>query len=379
MNYRVIAIRVLYYSLALGALSGIAAVFVPTNSSILARLLGTAIATGFSAGFMLLAVRSLENPKTRPLGTTIGIIICIVLPLIYAVIWLDAISSVPNTVIEHFAMTAMIVFFCGIPLSLGAAFLTHERWKPSGYFLLSCWALLILFWIFDIWRGGFGTYNYVEAIAIPLAWSSPVAGLLLVRWPRSILPLVLLAFSCVLWQWYGATVDNWEEYATPLAIIFIMAWPPCTLAISFLLQLRQEAIAMRKFELAAISIASLAIALIFAFAWTDLTNIPSDILLRFAIASSILGGTSVLALFITQVLRMSMYVAGSSVPLHAICPRCEDKINLPQGKSACPTCNLHFKILFESPYCKVCAYDITGTDKKVCPECGEPVAVSSLQ
>ncbi|MBC8202504.1 MAG: hypothetical protein H8E91_01610 [Planctomycetes bacterium] len=379
MNYRLIAIRVLYYSLGFAALTGVTAVFVPTNSPFLGRLLGTAIATGISAGFMLLAVRGLENPKTRPLGTTIGIIICIVLPLIYFTIWLDAITSIRNSVIEHLALTAVIVFFCGIPLSLGAALITHKQLKRAGYFLLPCWSCLILLWTFDVWRGGIGTYNYIEAIAIPLAWCSPVAALLLLRWPKSVVPLILLTVSCVLWQWYGATVDHWNEYATPLAVIFILGWVPCSLAFWNLLTLRKQQYAIRKSELAATTIASLAIAFCFAYAWTNITGNESDILLRFAIACSILGGTSVLAVFITQVLRMSMYVAKSSSSLHAICPRCENKINLPQGKSRCPACNLQFKVLFESPNCSACAYDLTGTDKKLCPECGVPICATALQ
>jgi hypothetical protein len=379
MNYRLIAVRVLYYSLAFAALTGIVAVFVPTNSSILWRLLGTAITTGFSAGFMLSAVRALENPKTRPLGTSIGIIVCIVLPLVFFTIWLDAISSIRNNVIEHFALSAVIVFFCGIPISLGAALITHKSWKRAGIFLISSWILLILLWIFDIWRGGIGTYNYIEAIAIPLAWCSPVAALLLVRWPSSVPSLLILTITCLMWQWYGATVDDWELHATPLAIIFVTAWIPCSLALWNLLTIRKQVYAMPKVETTATSLAALAIALCFIYAWTELTGNNSDLLLRLAIASSILGGTSVLAVFITQVLKMSMNISDSTQPLDAICPRCETTLHIPQGKSTCPTCNLRFKIVFESPTCRKCAYDLTGTDKKLCPECGEPLHVSSLQ
>jgi hypothetical protein len=379
MNYRLIAVRVLYYSLAFAALTGVAAVFVPANSSLLGRILGTAISTGISAGFMLIAVKGLENPKTRPFGAAIGIIICIVLPLIYLTIWLNAIALLSNKVIEHLALTAVVVFFCGIPLTFGARLITNKQWKLSGYFLMLCWTLLIFLWIFDVWRGGIGTNNYIKAIAIPIAWCSPVTVLLLLRWPKSVPSLILLTITCVIWQWYGGIVDDWKENSKPLAAIFIFGWIPCSRSLWYLLTLRREAYAIRKLELAATSIASLALAFCFGYAWTVLTGYESDILLRLGIASSILGGTSVLAVFITQVLRMSMYVAKSSVPLHAICPRCEDKIILQQGKSTCPTCNLHFKVLFESPNCRACEYDLTGTDKKLCPECGEPISTTTLQ
>jgi len=57
MNYRSIAIRVLYISLAFAALTGITAVFVPTNSNILWRLLGTALATGVSGDYSALPLQ----------------------------------------------------------------------------------------------------------------------------------------------------------------------------------------------------------------------------------------------------------------------------------------------------------------------------------
>ena len=131
-----------------------------------------------------------------------------------------------------------------------------------------------------------------------------------------------------------------------------------------------------RFEIAATCIGSLAIALCFAFAWTAITRTESDILLRFAIASSILGGTSVLGVFITQVLKISMLVKSDTAPLQATCPRCSESLSLPQGKSSCRNCNLQFKLLFESPTCRNCGYDVTQTNNNLCPECGEPIGIS---
>lgn len=378
MNYRSIAIRVLYISLGFAALTGITAVFVPTNSNILWRLLGTALATGVSAAFMLLAVRALENPMTRPVGTTLGIIICVVLPLIFASIWLDTIQTIRNNVVEHFALTAFIIFLCGFPLILGSALLTRKGLRKSGILLIVCWIILALLWTIDIWGGGIWSYNYINAIAIPVAWCSPVAALLLVRWPRFVIPLILIATTCVLWQWYGSQAKNdWIQYKTPLAIMMIVGWLPCTLSLWCLLTIRKHAYRIRRFEIAATCFGSLAIALCFAFAWTAITRTESDILLRFAIASSILGGTSVLGVFITQLLKMSMLVKSDTAPLQATCPRCSESLNLPQGKSSCHNCNLQFKLMFESPNCRNCGYDVTQTNNNLCPECGEPIGTSS--
>ena len=384
MSYRSIAIRVLYISLAFAALTGIIAVFVPANSDILWRLLGTALATGFASAFMLLAVRALENPKTRPIGTTIGIIVCIVLPLIFGAIWLDSIPSIRNNVIENLAVTATIIFFCGFPLTLGSALATRTGLRRSGILLIVCWVILALLWIISQWRGGLWSYNSIEAIAEPIAWCSPIAALLLIRWPRFLIPLVLLVVSCVLWQWYGSHVyvkpdslqGNWELYGTPLAIIFLSGWPPCSLALWSVLTLRKEIYRIKRFEIAASCFGSLAFALCFAFAWISLTENESDILLRLAVASSILGGTSVLGVFVTQLLRMSMLVRSDTVPMAATCPRCSEPLQLPQGKSSCLTCNLRFKIMFESPNCRKCGYDITETQENRCSECGEPVGTA---
>ncbi|MBC8522357.1 hypothetical protein H8D29_00345, partial [PVC group bacterium] len=90
MNYRSVAIRVLYFSLVFAALTGVSAVFVPSSTDTLIRLLATALATGFAASIMLLAVRAMEKPMTRPAGSTMGTIISIVDPLVFSAIRLDA-------------------------------------------------------------------------------------------------------------------------------------------------------------------------------------------------------------------------------------------------------------------------------------------------
>jgi predicted amidophosphoribosyltransferase len=81
--------------------------------------------------------------------------------------------------------------------------------------------------------------------------------------------------------------------------------------------------------------------------------------------------------FITQVLKMSMLVKSDTAPLQAKCPRCSESLTLPQGKSSCHNCNLQFKLMFESPNCRNCGYDVTQTNNNLCPECGEPIGTSS--
>lgn len=379
MNYRSVAIRVLYFSLVFAALTGVSAVFVPSSTDTLIRLLATALATGFAASIMLLAVRAIENPMTRPAGSTIGIIISIVYPLVFSVIWLDAISSIRSREIENIALSALIIFLSGFPLILGAACITHKKLRLSGKLLIISWVILPVIWIIAVWSTSFGSEIYIEAIANPIAWCSPIAALLLITWPRHIISLVLISIACVLWQWYGIQAKhNWATFSTPLAIILITAWFPCTNALLSLLTIRKKTYRIRWLEITAVSLGSIAIATSFTLFWTtEIHSVSPDLLVRAAIASSILGGTSILGVFITQVLKRSMLVIVDGVAIKSTCPRCHEELNIPQGKSACPNCNLRFKLLFESPNCRNCEFDLTHTQSGRCPECGEGIATNA--
>ena len=378
MNYRKIAVRVLYYSLAVAALTGITAVFIPANTSILLRLLATAISTGVSAALMLGAVRAIENPRTRPLGTMIGAIICIVLPLVFGTIWLGTIKAIPDNKIKDLGFTALIVFLCGMPLCLGACAFTHNSFTRAGKTLQICWIILPILWIIDQWTNT--PSQLINSVTIPIACSSFIGALLMIRWPKSSIAIVFLFITCVLWQWviYN-TPDDLHKYKTLLAILFVSAWIPCVFALFTLLTIRKQVHAIKGFEITGVILGSIAVALCFAYAWTDLTNNESHLLFRLAIASSILGGTSVLGVFITQALRVSMLVTTGTIFMEAICPRCGDSLSLHQGKNQCPRCSLRFKILFESPNCRVCEYDLAQTASDRCPECGEKISTCSIQ
>ena len=56
MLYQKVAIRILLYSLALAALTGILAIVIPNSSNVLWRLLGTAIYTAITSGLLVLAI-----------------------------------------------------------------------------------------------------------------------------------------------------------------------------------------------------------------------------------------------------------------------------------------------------------------------------------
>jgi len=378
MNYRQLAIRVLYLSLAFAALTGITAVFVPVNSTILFRLLASAIATGFSAAFMLLAIRLLENPRLRPIGSTIGVLICIVYSMFLFTIWLDAVISIPAFLTEHLAFTTWIIFLCGIPITTGSACCTRTTAKKAGIFIIFVWISLACIWITATWINSEEFSQFLGHVALPLAWCSVAAALLLLNWPKYATGFVITILTCVLWQWFAMKSNNdWSMHTTALRWILVFGWISCTYSLRSLLTLRKPAYAVKRIEMTAICLGSLAFGTCFILLWAEMAKVQHDLLVRLSIATAILGGTAVLGTFITQVLRMSMIIKSDSPPLRATCPRCMHEIDINQGKSSCPICGLRFKLLFEFPCCRKCEYDVTQTTEDRCPECGEPIGASS--
>ncbi|MDP7009414.1 MAG: hypothetical protein QGI78_07575 [Phycisphaerales bacterium] len=380
MDYRRFAIRVLYVSLAIAACTGVAAVFIPTGSKILWRLLATAIATGFSAAWLLGGVRSLENPRTRSLGYTIGILVCVQLPLIYTNIWLDFLPIRSNSFSNNLSLSTLILFLCGVPLMVGAYVLGHRFARRSGILLMCCWILLALIWVTGIWTKSIGKGMYLDTIAEPLAWCSPIGAILLLKQPVRWTGLVLLVSTCVLWQWIGFRHGyDWSNYPNALAWLLSLALVPSILALATLLTITKPQFRFNRYEFGATVLGGIAIATSFATVWCTVTGKDYPLLVQFTVATLILGGTSTIGVFITQSLKATMLIAQGDVSLETHCPRCRVKIELHQGKNTCPHCKLRFKLLCESPNCSVCAYDLTDSTRDRCPECGHSITSNPLQ
>ena len=93
MDYRKIAIRVVYASIAIAVVAGVLTLFAPQSRHVIGRLIGTAITTGIAAALLLVAIKTIEIPSTRPLGATLGALVCCLYISIVLAMWLDLLNQ----------------------------------------------------------------------------------------------------------------------------------------------------------------------------------------------------------------------------------------------------------------------------------------------
>ena len=122
MNYRKIALNILFYSLGVAALSGVLAIILPHSGEVIGRLIGTAICTAFASMLLLLSINKLEVQKTRLFGASVGLFVCAIYLSTLGSIWIEFITSSLGSrvrVEEEFGLTALILAGCGSLISLG--------------------------------------------------------------------------------------------------------------------------------------------------------------------------------------------------------------------------------------------------------------------
>jgi len=379
MDLRKIAIRVLFASLAIAALAGVATLLAPSSGDMIARLIGTAVTTALAASLLLIAISALETTTRRPLGIVLGLLVCAMYTCTILAIWLDALTatigrSIPNQMVQ----TDVLIGMCGIPLLLGAACLPHARLRMTGIVFNGIWCTLAFIWLFEIWvigelfRGDFGY------ITIPLVIFSWIIALVLLRWPARIvwLGIGLATISCVLLQVIGFyTEGSFDGFHTLFAIVLCCGWGSSLVGVWNLLTYRDERYAIVWAEQCTIFIAGIALGALCSLIWIGVIrfNAP-EYLNRIGAASGILATTAIVGIVIGQLLRVAMVVSKRETTMIATCPRCQQEWKIPQGKSKCPHCDLHIKVHIGSPGCSVCDYDLSGSvASNKCPECGATI------
>ena len=382
MDYRKIFIRIIYASISIAVIAGVMILFVPRGNNVIGKLIGTAISTGMAAGLLLVALRWHETPRTRPLGTALGVLVSGIYVSIVSFIWLDLIKQPPIfSILEHkFEMTAMFLSFFGLPILVGATCIPHERGNVAGKVFLSVWLVILFSWLLDTWAGVGFIQKYVEYFTVPFMIFSPIALFVLIarNTKTRLVGIVMATLGCAALQ-IGASISGGNLENTPILLFasLFFGWTSAGLGLFNLITFRKEEFAVPWGEQAATLLCGIALASLCVVIWSEITHQPlHEMLGRISASSAILASAAVLTIIVTQLVRSLIIVDSGSSILTATCPRCSREVILPQGKSTCPFCNLQIKIRIESPGCRGCGYDLVGSiESNCCPECGELIVV----
>lgn len=382
MDYRKFAIRVLYASISIAVFAGVLTLFAPGSRDVIGRLLGTAITTAIAAALLLVAIRALETPPTRPLGVTLGILVCFLYISIVSAIWADLINHpVFRSIQDKSGISALFIAGCSLPILIGAACLRKPRARLAGMLFLGIWVVVLLSWLLDTWISRTIINIDMEYFALPLMIFSPISLFVLIArdFRMRLVGIVLVVIGCFALQiaafTTGGNIDNSPNlFVTTL----LVGWASAALGLWNLITFRDKKFALPWFERLTILLCGIALGALCIVIWFEINQFTiEDLLGRISGSSGILASAAVLAIVVTQLLRSTIFIKDEGTELSVSCPRCLKNLFIPQGKSLCPFCNLQFKVHIESAGCRKCGYDLKGSsDSNCCPECGERIVIS---
>ncbi len=380
MDYRKVALRVLFYSLGIAAIAGILAMVLPNAGSVIWRLIGTSIATAVTSAILLIAIQRLEVQKTRLFGGGLGLLILVIYLCTICSIWVEFIFSPTALQLEEkFGLSALLFAGCGSLILVGLFLVGIRNLKLAGFVLSSIWAVSLLTWLLIIWifRGPVHE-EFAENFIFPLQTLFPLIVLASIR--RHIgymaIALALSVSSCVASQTAMFMTHGHIEHHEPLLVFILVTGGLSALfGTANIVQFRKQPYAIPWAERIVLVCIALTIFVLCLSIWYDLYRIPlPELLSRLAVGLGILSSTSVIGLLVWQMLRSSAFTHYDGRGMQGTCPRCQTLLEIPSGKSVCPTCGLRIKLQIESASCRTCGYDITKTpDVESCSECGEPI------
>jgi hypothetical protein len=384
MLYQKVAIRILLYSLALAALTGILAIVIPNSSNVLWRLLGTAIYTAITSGLLVLAIYRIQFPITRAFGTSLGITSILTYFCALGAIWVPLIPAIGNNLLgRNLEISGLLIAGIGLLISVGFLGNLHKKLRFAGFVLSGIWAICLFVWLLSVWVLTSNQFQLTaEHIAFPLQTLFPLVVLCSIR--RHILYMIIAigcsVGCCVLSQYALFSTQGHLENTTEVLFHFIVVTGgfAAILAASNIVQFRKKKNAIPAAEWSTIGITCITVTILCISIALDYYKIKiPEYVVRLSVGSSILNLTAFLGLIAMRALRSSAFTNYNGKLLEATCPRCRHSLNIPTGKSHCPACGLQMKLKIESPLCRSCGYDISKTPNcSSCPECGDSIMLS---
>ena len=244
MSYSKIAVRVLFASLIIAALSGVATLVAPSSNYIIGRLIGTAIATAITSGFLLLSIRSLEQTSTKAVGTALWLLVCTIYVLTISAIWIDVINTIQSSKLsEKLGLSAFVIAGCGVPILISTAMFTYQRLQLAGKVTSIIWVALTAGWLSKLWFFKLFTNDTFEYILSPLAIFSPIIALVLINKKPSfkVIGLSLACLGLIFLQISLIYTDGEIQNARNIfALALILGGTAAIFGLSNLLHIRNE-------------------------------------------------------------------------------------------------------------------------------------------
>ena len=379
MEYRKIALRVLFASIAIAVAAGVAALFVSSQNYIIGRLIGTAIMTAVASGLLLIAIRFIESKTFRIVGFTLSALTMLIyLPLLIA-IWIDYFGG--RSLDEYLFSTAGLFVLVSVPLLIGTLCIAIEKMKNAGLAISFIWVLLALIWLFYIWKNN-AKWDF-PVFTFPVAAYSSLFGLLFVC-NQKVRLFTGNAFAIVGMLATIHLVRNIDAFGSQYEVnepILLTALITTSLAVCIgiwnVLHVRNPDASFKLLEWITVVLTAFALASLSSLIYCESLRLGvPDFIERFSVGFGILTCAAILGTVVGQSIKTAIFLRGNVV-IDMQCPRCKREIQLHQGKNNCQFCQLQMKINFESPSCRKCGYDLKMNNSKRCPECGEPIMFES--
>ncbi len=380
MPLRTVLLRVMLWSLALAALTGVVSVLTQSGSFAW-RVVGTGITTAVACALLLPASAAIDRVKTRQAGLLgmAGVVVEFLLAL--TLIWEAPRSLWGISWEEEIALTMV---FSGLAVLVLMSLLTLLRESYGavaarvgiGVALVAYAGYLVAIWLpgrswdnNDNWWETAGVVTLLGGLAVlamvglgtgdgrPWRWAGIIA---------SIAASAMWLFDI----WIGSGSDlGYVLFCAFLSLAVVVAHADlcclCTLAPGHH-WVRAGTI------VAAVLTGGLIVAMVIDDRFFGVRP-GFHVLGRFAAAGGILAGCGTLAMLVlARLTRRVEYepVLPELTEITVVCPRCRKKQLISLGDSACTACRLRISVRIEDPRCPQCDYLLYGLTADRCPECG---------
>lgn len=384
MGLRKFFLRLMLWSLAFAAVTGVYAVLF-SRSDIMARVIGTGVATAVASGLLIPTSALIDKRKTRAAGLLGmgGVIAVFIMTLL--LIW-----EFSRSFDDELALSLVCVSLF-VPVAMLLLRIIHEPialWtaRVGLGVCVACFAFLMC----SIWQvvrllsglrmgygpeencgesaGAIGLFGGLCAISLfgvgvrnrnLWRWLGIVSGAVAlamwlfeiwIGWGSDLGFVLFIGFACLA----GLVAHNVGVALCPLAEG--QRWVLLgTMGATFLTAVTAELYAIEDRFAGSVGFAD------------------EDMLARLTGAAGILAGCGTLALAVLARLNRRVEyepVTGDTLQIVLFCPRCRSKQVLPVGDGVCQACALRIHVRVEEPRCERCGYLLYGFTSDRCPECG---------
>lgn len=381
MTLRIVLLRVMLWTLALSAATGVLAVLLQ-GGSLVWRVVGTGFTAAVACALMLPASTWIDREKSRPAGLMAMAVVIVEFLLAMSLIW-----EVPRNVWGVFWEEELgaTMFFFGVTAVLIMGFLKLLQ-EPHGAVAGRVGAAVTLaifaVWMIATWvpRGIFEDHWWETSGALAVFGGLAVLSLVNLgtgdrrhwRW-AGIVASIVAGTMWLIHIWIGAgSVLGFVIFVILISVAAVVGH--ANVSLLCLLQPAQ-----RWVRSGTIAAAVLTAGLIDLLAVDELSigiNIDQGLVGRFAAAGGIVAGCGTLALCVLARINRKVDLEPVSLELNEItvvCPRCRKKQAIRIGDSACAACELRISIRIEEPRCPQCDYLLYGLTSDRCPECGTAI------